>query len=584
MAGGLRTGIVVFMIIEGAAYVSALLWGDTVRSMEQQLMAGALLLVGWSFTGMGLVAWSRMPASRVGPLMVGIGLTWPLAGFSLVDHALAFTLGNLAPALYIPLILRLVVTFPEGRARSAIERLVLGSGYAVLPATVLIAEMLIHPASLGCGACPLSLLYIDGDISWRRSAHLWTTGISVALFALAVAVVVLRWRRLPGPRRHAVTAVFPPAVAALALFAIGDLSAVVDSPIAEPFASLAYLGATLALALWPLGLLVGLARAEMHRAELAHLAVALSTPLAPGDVQRVLSDALRDPSLELAYWLPDTGKFVDVGGRTVNLDEAAGSRTVTMLERAGHRVAALLHDPALDEDPALVRTAAATARLAIENDRLHARVRAQLSEVLASRTRIVDATDAVRRKLERDLHDGAQQRLVHVSLMVGLAQARLRDGTVDEARRMLDEIAGKLTLALSEIRELAHGIHPAILTNAGLGPALESLAELAPLPVVINGAPLPRLPARVEETAYFIVSEGIANTIKHAAATKIDIELLLADNTLFMSVGDDGVGGADPDGSGLRGLADRVAAVRGVFRVETSSVAGTRLRVELPCE
>jgi signal transduction histidine kinase len=580
----LQTGVVVFAVFEGLAYVVALLWADLGPDLISQVTVTAPLLIGLSFTGVGLVTWTRQPASRVGPLMVTIGLTWPLSGLVLIDDPIAFTLGNLAPILYIPFLLRLVVTFPQSRPTTTMQRLVLGAGYAVIPVSLVVTELLVAPASRGCDSCPPSLLYIEGDIPWRNTAYVWTSGISGTLAALAAIVAIIQWRRIPRPRRHALGAVFPPAIVALGLFTVGELSTVLRSPSANPFVPAVYLGATIAFTLWPLGMLVGLARAKMHRAEIVDLAVALGTPLPPGDIQQVLSDALRDRSLQLAYWLPDSKRFVDVNGNSVDIHEIAGTRRVTMLETAGRRVAALLHDPALDEDPVLVRAAASTARLAIENDRLHAQVRAQLSEVLASRARILDTANAVRRQLERDLHDGAQQRLVNLALMVGLAQSRLRAGTLDEVGKTLGEAADELSLALTEMRELARGIHPAILTNAGLGPALESLAERAPLPVLIVGAPVRRLPARVEETAYFIASEGIANTAKHANASKVEIELRIAENALFMTVSDDGTGGADPDGSGLRGLADRVAAVRGVFRLEPQTVSGTRLSVELPCD
>jgi len=221
--------------------------------------------------------------------------------------------------------------------------------------------------------------------------------------------------------------------------------------------------------------------------------------------------------------------------------------------------------------------------MTIENERLHAEVRAQLEEVRASRARIVEFGDAERRRVERNLHDGAQQRLVNLSLALGIARSQVGKASDEQIGAALDEAATELRLAVAELRELARGIHPAILSEAGLGPALASLAERSPIPVTITGVPADRLPARVEETAYYVASEALANATKHARATAITICAQRLDGALLVEVGDDGVGGADPDGSGLRGLADRVAALDGDLRVHSPTGAGTHVTAELPC-
>jgi signal transduction histidine kinase len=221
--------------------------------------------------------------------------------------------------------------------------------------------------------------------------------------------------------------------------------------------------------------------------------------------------------------------------------------------------------------------------MTIENERLHAEVRAQLEEVRASRARIVEFGDAERRRVERNLHDGAQQRLVNLSLALGIARAQVGTASAEQLGAALDEAAAELRLAVAELRELARGIHPVILSEAGLGPALTSLAERSPIPVTITGVPCERLPARVEETAYFVASEALANAAKHAQATAITIRARRLDGALLVEVGDDGVGGANPDGSGLRGLADRVAALDGDLRVHSPAGVGTHITAELPC-
>jgi signal transduction histidine kinase len=209
--------------------------------------------------------------------------------------------------------------------------------------------------------------------------------------------------------------------------------------------------------------------------------------------------------------------------------------------------------------------------------------RAAQEEVRQSRARIIEATVAERRRLERDLHDGAQQRLVTVSLALRLARTRLRPDADSDAIAGLKEAGDELKTALIELRELARGIHPAILTEAGLGPAVESLAARSPVPTDVTAVPTRRLSPAIESTAYFVVSEALANTAKYASATRATVSALSLDNSLRIEIGDDGVGGADPArGSGLRGLADRVSAIGGSMSIDSPVGRGTRLVAELP--
>ena len=237
----------------------------------------------------------------------------------------------------------------------------------------------------------------------------------------------------------------------------------------------------------------------------------------------------------------------------------------------------------MGDEPEIVQAVAATGRLTIQNQRLQAEVRAQLEEVRASRARIVEFGDAERRRVERNLHDGAQQRLVNLSLALGIARSQVPTTSDGELTEALDEAAAELRLALAELRELARGIHPVILSEAGLGPALASLAERSPIPVTLAVASSDRLPARVEETAYYVASEALANAAKHAHASAVTITARRRGDGLVVEIGDDGVGGADPDGSGLRGLADRVAALDGHLQVSSPAGEGTCVIAELPC-
>ncbi len=317
------------------------------------------------------------------------------------------------------------------------------------------------------------------------------------------------------------------------------------------------------------------------RGAVADLVVALErTP--PGSVRDALARALGDPSLELALWLPDLAAYVNGEGRPLELPATGSGRAVTVLGPAEAPVAALVHDPALLERPRLLEAAGAAARLALENERLQAELRAQLVELRASRARIVSAGDEERRRLERDLHDGAQQRL----LSLGLALQLIRDELGPEANgatELLSEADAELRAALEELRALAQGIHPAVLTEHGLGPALKTLAARSPLAVEIGHVPDERLPAPIEAAAYFVVSEALANVVKHAHASGASVSIACDDGSLVVEVEDDGVGGTEPrTGSGLAGLADRVQALDGRLTIESEAGFGTRLRAELP--
>jgi signal transduction histidine kinase len=240
-----------------------------------------------------------------------------------------------------------------------------------------------------------------------------------------------------------------------------------------------------------------------------------------------------------------------------------------------------VHDPALLEDRELVRTAGAAAALALENERLAAELRARYDDLQAASARLVAAGDAARRRLERDLHDGAQQRLVSLSVTLNLARKTAEPGS--RTAELLDSAVAELTAGLAELRELARGIHPAVLTERGLDPALQGLAARAPLPVTVTAALEGRLPPAVEAAAYFVVMEALTNVAKYSSASAAEVRIEQVNGAVVVDVQDDGIGGADPAaGTGLSGLADRVAALGGRLVVESPPGGGTVVRAELP--
>jgi signal transduction histidine kinase len=300
-----------------------------------------------------------------------------------------------------------------------------------------------------------------------------------------------------------------------------------------------------------------------------------------GPVREMLAERLGDRSLNIAYWLPDRGVFVDDRGHRVDLPSSGSGRAWTAVEREGTRVAAIVHDAELDATPELVHAAASAAALAIDNERLKADLRARLEELRHSRRRIVEAADDARREIERNLHDGAQQQLVSLALDLRLLRARLKQDP--ELAGTVEELADKLAAALAELRELARGIHPAVLSDHGLAPAIHVLVERVPIAVECDLSVEERLPPPVEAAAYFVVAEGLTNVIKYANATSAKVSVRRRRSDVEVEVEDNGVGGAQLDaGSGLRGLSDRLAALEGDLALESPLGEGTRLFARIP--
>jgi signal transduction histidine kinase len=302
---------------------------------------------------------------------------------------------------------------------------------------------------------------------------------------------------------------------------------------------------------------------------------------APEEIEAVLRQVLSDPRLELLFFLPESELHVDARGVPVS-DILDDGRERVPVERGGQPLGLVLHNPASQENPTLLRKVVAAAGLAIEIARLHVALRRQLAEVEASRSRIVAAGNEERRRLERDLHDGAQQRLVSIGLALRHAQHELSTSSPERASLTLDGALAEVALSIDELRELAHGLPPAQL-DAGLGPALRELARRVPVRVEVK-APAERFDRGLEVAVYFIACEGLTNAVKHAHASRIMLSAGRENEKLVVSVIDDGAGGATPKpGSGLSGLADRVAAYGGSLRVESNVGAGTTLIAELPC-
>ena len=302
---------------------------------------------------------------------------------------------------------------------------------------------------------------------------------------------------------------------------------------------------------------------------------------APEEIEQVLREVLDDRSLEVLIWLPSSKEYVDVAGRSTR--ELPQDRPCVRVEADGRPLAVVVHADAGPEAAQLARDVVMSATLVLEIARLRVELRRQLAEVQDSRARLVVAQDAERRRLERDLHDGVQQRLVSIGLALRHAQHQLNLSDAEGARDTVDSAVAGLARAVHELRELTHGLPPSQL-DAGLAPAFQELARRATLPVdvEVGGG---RWDRRLEATAYYVGCEGLTNAVKHASANRVALSAQRMDGSLVVTVTDNGVGGATVEGgSGLRGLADRVASVGGILRIDSPAGAGTTITAELPCE
>jgi signal transduction histidine kinase len=566
----------------GVAVAAWIIGGEWV-SIRQHVPENHLIdaLGGLSFLAAGLVALDRRPHNRIGWLMIAYAVVSYLGNWGNLQAAVVPMIGLIGQQLGGPILAQMVLSYPTGRLRTGFERLVIGTIWAFAIGVGVVIALAFDPRADGCTRCAWEPAVFPGkDAVLTALLAAQRTGFLVLL--LFLAAVWLRWRQATPAERRSLA----PLWVAVCVYVLVGMMGAFASPdtTGDPFAYLVWeLQSVLQIGL-PVVFVWGLLSARLARSAVGDLVLELDRPLAPGELRACLARTLGDPSLAVLYARQGLSGWVDAGGQPGSLPEPASgprARTVTVVERDGQPLAALIHDPALD--PGLVRAAAAAAGMAIENERLQAEVRAQLEEVRASRQRIVEAGDAERRRVERNLHDGAQQRMA--TLALSLAMLRDRAGGDPAMAASLDQAAAELKQAIAELRELARGIHPAILTEEGLPAAVEALADRSSLPVRVLADFDERLPGPIEGTAYFVVSESLANVTKHARASRARVDLSRCDGMLRVAVTDDGRGGADTSrGSGLRGLQDRVAAVRGTFHVKNLPEGGTCVLAEIPCD
>jgi signal transduction histidine kinase len=575
-----RRPIPLLGVLGVVATVAVALAPTLVGAPVPPLLQAVHVLVGASFVFVGLFAWHRRPKNRTGAIMAGVGFAWFLPHVGIIRAALPFTIAAASASLYQAVVAHLALTYPTGRAATRLERRTIAGVYAWVIAGGIAGQLLWDPRAYGCRGCSSNLLLVTNDRAVNDRISMVTTVVTVLVVLTVMGLLVRRWLAVQGRGRRAFGPVFWVAGPIAALFIAQDIAEGVNA--SQPVARALFGYAPIILVALPLGYLVALLRSRLDRSAVGDLVVELEQGITPGGLTGALRRALGDPSATLAFRIAGSDRFIDPDGLGVVMSAQISQRSVTYLDEG--RTTALQHDRALADEPELVRAVAAAAHLALQNERLQAEVKAQLEEVRASRARIVKAGDEERRRVERDLHDGAQQRLVTLSLALRMAQEQAAGDRNGALAATLAEAVEEVRLALWELRELARGLHPTILTEAGLGPALESLAERSIVPARVEDTPAERLPAPVEATAYFVVSEALANVAKYSEAGSVTVRARRQDGGLVVEVRDDGVGGADPAaGSGLRGLADRVAALDGMLRVESPPGGGTLVVAEIPC-
>ena len=545
------------------------------------------LAAGWAVIGAGFYVWRRR-GKRAGLLLAAAGVAWffPEWDNPGVGTAAAFTFGLVTYALAPAVLAHAVLTYPSGRLASPLQRLAITVAYADAALLLgLLPALFFSPPGQGCSLCPPNLLLADAQPGLFEALNRWGIWLGLVWTIAVGALIVWRLAQAAPPLRRAAAPVIVAGTAYL-LLAWSDFAHSLPRGMlgTDEFEYRLWLGQAAALCVIGLGVAWSWLLGRRARAAMAALVVELGESPPPGALRDVLARSLGDPGLEVAYPLADPGRLVDAAGTGMDPAKRDG-RAVTPLARQGQTAAVLFHRPGLLDDPAIVEEVAAAARLALDNERLQAEVLAQLEELRASRARIVTTGDAERRRLEHDLHDGAQQRLVGLALALRLTRARLSACADPDLRALLDRAGQRLTAAIGELRELAHGIYPAALTEEGLAAAVEALAEHTPTPITVIHMPQGRFPDPVEAAAYFVIAETTGHMATLDAASGVTVDVRHDGGRLVIEVTEDAAGNPGPElDARFTGLADRIGAVGGHLRVGQVASGGVTIRAEIPCE
>jgi signal transduction histidine kinase len=549
----------------------------TTYARRSSLAATLTLAAGLALLVAGLVAYFLGPLECTGDLALLAGAAWFAPVWVGWDRGppLIRSVGMLAAGFLVPLLLHLLLAAPSGRVRGAVARTVVLATYLIVGLATVVLALVRDPFfDPNCWANCSDNVFLVHSLPPLTRAIEWAYRWFIAVVAIA-SLMIIAWRLLTdsSPARRALLPFAPPAsllAGAVTARALVLREIPLEDP-SEPVFQSIFILECAAVILLAAALIWTMVRTRMQRSAVAKITANLGQAPPPGSLAGALAQAVADPELHIAYWLPDSQRYVDAGGQPVTLPATTPGRTLTPLVRNGRRIALVSHTAAL---PDLERAIGAAVRLALENERLQAEALHHLDQLRASRARIVETGDSERRRLERDLHDGAQQHLLALSYDLRLARAQAESDGDASTKSLLADATGEAQEALGELRTLAHGIYPAILAEAGIDAAVATLAEAAPLPVEILGTAGGRYPAAVETAAYLMIAVGLDDTARRNASYAA-VDIVWAGGRLMVTVEDDGSART----SHMVDVADRVGAMDGRFEAEP-----TRLHAEFPCE
>jgi signal transduction histidine kinase len=562
---------------------------STPDSQYALLEAAARVFMVATPIAVGLYARRHAASARFGTLLIAAGFGWFLATLSESQNEWLYSIGRISGWFVEVAIVYLVLAFPTGRLPARVDRVLVGAtalvvAFLYLPTTPLVESYPVPAIWTDCGdACPgNAFMLVDSEPAFVEDVVRPLREILiVALLAAATLRLAWRMRGASALTRRALGPVLTVSVFRLGAFAVTQVGRRVD-PDSELVAVGLWLVA-LAVPLLAIAFLVGVWRWRLSMGVATQrLAGRVRSHPGPADLREALADAFDDPELDIAYWLEDGDRWVDAAGRRLSPPVDTPQRALTEVCDGDRRVAAILHDPVLRDEPAFTETAVAYALMTLENHRLSAQTSSLLREIRESRARIQSSADDERRRIEHDLHDGAQQRLVALRIKLELAAERAGDdGAAAELRGLGDDVEE----ALDEVRSLARGIYPAQLADRGLIDALRSAAMRSALPATVLAAGVGRYPRDIESAAYFCCLEALQNAAKHARdATAVVVDL--SDNGgLSFEVRDDGAGFEASEvagGVGFTSMRDRVAAVGGEITIRSRPGHGTRVSATIP--
>jgi signal transduction histidine kinase len=546
----------------------------------------AELAAGLALIAAGVAESWRRPASWEGRLLAGAGIGWFFVEWNNpgLGSAAAFTFGLVVSTLGPPLVAHAALAYPTGRLDSRRDLSVMLFAYAGAGLMLGLGPALFFdPGRQGCGLCPANLVLVRSEPGLADGLLRIGLVLGLASLVAVVAAGTVRMARAGRPLRRVLWPMLAPAGCYLVLVGADFLHSLPRGTLSnDPLEYRLWLGEAALLVLMALAVAWGWVRDRRARSAVVRLVIDAARSSPPGGLRDVLAGMLADPSLDLAYPVGVPDRHVDVGGQPTSIDPDRGQQ-VTPLVRGGRTVAVLRHQAGLLDDPGLVGEVAAASRLALENERLQAEVLAQLQDLRAAQARIVVAGDGEARRLERDLHDGAQQRLIGLLFSLRLVGSQLSVDPAPRLTSLIGQAEHELRLAIDELRELAHGIYPAVLADEGLAAAVEALAERSPIPVTLGDLPEERFPDPVESAGYFLIAEA-GQLAALAGAKGITVDIERHRDRLNVKITEDGDSGSGQElEAGLSDVADRVGALGGTIRVENVADGPMTIRAEIPC-